>query len=111
MKDKITNPEEYLNEDLLLFIRQLIKKYFPGVTPLRLIIFGSRARKDNKKRADFDLAIDIATKYDHNQLTNFTLAIEEDAPTLHKIDIVDYHNCPATLRDSIDREGKIIYEQ
>ncbi len=91
-----------LREELIDDIRFLAKKY--GIK--RVVLFGSRARGEYKKKSDIDLA------FSGGEVSRFALSVEEDTPTLLKFDLVDLDGpvSPA-LRESIDRDGMIIYEQ
>ena len=69
-------------------------------------LFGSRARGDYKDRSDIDLAV-----YGGNT-AEFALAVDEETSTLLKYDIVDMGaSLQRELRESIEKEGKIIYEK
>ena len=72
----------------------------------KLLLFGSRARGDNKERSDIDLAV-----YGGNAAA-FALDAEEETNTLLMYDIVDM-NAPVqeSLRRSIEDEGILIYEK
>ncbi len=83
-------------------IRAIAKTYDVAVVKL----FGSRARGDYKDRSDIDLAV-----YG-GKTAQFTLAVDEETSTLLKYDIVDMDaSLQQELRQSIEREGKIIYEK
>lgn len=77
--------------------------------PARIILFGSRARKDAQPRSDYDVAIDDP------QLTPALLAklrAELDSlPTLLNIDLVWINHAVPALRQRIIDEGKILYGQ
>lgn len=72
----------------------------------KIILFGSRARGDFKERSDIDIAVsggDIAA---------FMLDVEEDVNTLLFFDIVNLDGpVENELRDSINKEGVLIYEK
>lgn len=69
-------------------------------------LFGSRARGDYKDRSDIDLAV-----YGGNTV-EFALVVDEETSTLLKYDIVDMKaSLQQELRESIEKEGKIIYEK
>ena len=72
----------------------------------KLLLFGSRARGDNKERSDIDLAV-----YGGN-VAAFALDAEEETDTLLMYDIVDM-NAPVQkdLKESIEDEGVLIYEK
>lgn len=72
----------------------------------KVILFGSRARGDNKERSDIDLAIE------GGNAALFAVEAEEEIQTLLMFDIVDLGGfVQDELRQSIEREGKIIYEK
>ncbi len=72
----------------------------------RVVLFGSRARGDFKERSDIDLAV-----YG-GQVTDFTLMVDEETSTLLMFDIVDMGICrDEALRESIERDGRTIYEK
>lgn len=69
-------------------------------------LFGSRSRGDYKDRSDIDLAV-----YG-GKTAEFSLAVDEETSTLLKYDIVDMGaSLQPELRESIEREGKILYEK
>lgn len=75
----------------------------------RVLLYGSRARGDHAPRSDVDLAVDAPDLSEKEWL-----ALEdfvEDAPTLYKIDCVWLQKAPEELRQSILRDGKILYER
>lgn len=72
----------------------------------KVILFGSRARGDNKERSDIDLAIE------GGNAALFAVEADEKIQTLLMFDIVDLGGfVQDELRQSIEREGKIIYEK
>ena len=72
----------------------------------KVILFGSRARGDNKERSDIDLAIE------GGNTALFSVEADEIINTLLMFDIVDLGGfVQDELRQSIGREGKIIYEK
>ena len=74
----------------------------------RVLLFGSRARGDNRPRSDIDLA--VFGMPEHMQ-PRFRLALDE-LPTLLKCDVVAIHDgLDAELLANIMRDGVTIYEQ
>lgn len=72
----------------------------------KVILFGSRARGDNKERSDIDLAVE------GGNTALFAVETEETIRTLLMFDIVDLGGfVQDELRQSIEREGKSIYEK
>ncbi len=80
---------------------------FPEVD--RVILFGSRARGDNRERADIDLAVEcpgagILQWFD-------MLDAVDTAPTLLKVDLVRLDQAPDELAQVIRTEGRVLYER
>ncbi len=83
-------------------IRKLARKY--DVT--KVILFGSRARGDFKRTSDIDIAVT------GGDIVRFALDVDEETSTLLEYDIVDLDNdMQDELRDSIKKEGRILYEK
>jgi predicted nucleotidyltransferase len=77
----------------------------------KIILYGSRARGDNRERSDIDLAIVCpqATEKDWQKIVE----IIEEADTLLVIDCVRFDTLAETspLKESILRDGVVIYEK
>ena len=72
----------------------------------KVILFGSRARGDFKRTSDIDL---VVTGGDFER---FALDVDEETQTLLEFDIVNLDSeMQDELRESIFREGKILYEK
>ena len=72
----------------------------------KVLLFGSRARGDFKRTSDIDLAVA------GGDVLRFALDVEEETSTLLEFDIVDLNRCmQQELRDSIEKEGRVIYEK
>ena len=72
----------------------------------KVILFGSRARGDYKERSDIDLA------FSGGNSSEFILTVDEETYTLLKFDVVDLEKPVRNeLRESIEREGMVIYEE
>ncbi|HPN30385.1 MAG TPA: nucleotidyltransferase domain-containing protein [bacterium] len=71
-----------------------------------IIIFGSRARGDNRYNSD----IDIALVFD-GDIARIRDVVEENVRTLLKFDILDYNKIPKYLKNEINKEGVIVYEK
>ncbi len=83
-------------------ICQLAKKYHVD----KVILFGSRARGNYRRVSDIDLAVS------GGDFCRFALDVDEETSTLLKYDIVDLDGTvQEELRDSIEREGVILYEK
>lgn len=73
----------------------------------RIILFGSRARGDNKDISDVDLAIDNEGKkigLDEMWRARVTL---DHLPIALKVDLVDFNLINQLLKEEIIREGKV----
>lgn len=72
----------------------------------KLILFGSRARGDFKRKSDIDLA------FSGGKASEFILSVSEDASTLLNFDVVNLDGpVQKELLESIQREGMILYEK
>ena len=72
----------------------------------KVLLFGSRARGDFKRTSDIDLAVA------GGDFLRVALDVEEETSTLLEFDIVDLNRCmQQELRDSIEKEGRVIYEK
>ena len=71
-----------------------------------LILFGSRARGDYHKTSDIDLAVS------GGDIVSFTIDVDEETYTLLNFDVVNLDGpVQEELRESIEKEGIIIYEK
>lgn len=91
-----------IREQVMDGIRSLAAKY----RLRQVILFGSRARGDYHRTSD----IDLATRGGNH--TGFALDVEEEVPTLLKFDVVNLDGpVQEALREAIDSEGVVIYEE
>ena len=96
------NEDTGIRKVVLEEITDLAKKY--GLT--RVILFGSRARGDYKRTSDIDLAVS------GGNITRFTLDVEDETSTLLFFDVVNLDgSVQEELRESIEREGRLLYEK
>lgn len=73
----------------------------------RIYLFGSRARGDDSKTSDVDLAIECPNASDTDWLK--VMDIIDDADTLLKIDCIRLDRANAELKERIYKEGKVLY--
>ena len=72
----------------------------------KVILFGSRARGNFKEKSDIDLAVQ------GGDFIRFMLDVNEETSTLLSFDIINLdEEIQSELRDSIEKEGKIVYEE
>lgn len=91
-----------LNDIVLKQIIELAQKR--NIT--KVILFGSRARGDFKKKSDIDLAVL------GENVAEFSFDVDELTDTLLKYDIIDLNsNISDELLKNIQNEGIIIYEK
>ena len=94
-----------LNNKIISGIQSIARRY-----PInRIVLFGSRARGDNRNNSDIDLAVFPAPEF--NSTGHFSSDVE-DLETLLKIDLVfvDAYT-EAALLERIQREGVVLYER
>ena len=91
-----------IKEQVIDEIIELAKKH----SIEKVILFGSRARGDYHRASDIDLAVC------GGNVIEFSLDVEELTSTLLTYDVVDLNkNLQAEFRESIEKEGKILYEK
>lgn len=95
----------YLDRKIMDIIQKIGQKYAIE----KIILFGSRARGDNKEVSDIDLAVFPMPEFDKRG----SLASElDDLDTLLKIDIIfKDENIDLRLLEKIEREGVTLYER
>ena len=72
----------------------------------KVILFGSRARGNFKEKSDIDLAVQ------GGDFIRFMLDVNEETSTLLSFDIINLdEEIMSELRKSIEKEGKVIYEE
>lgn len=91
-----------LPENVKSGIAETAEKY--GIQ--KVILFGSRARGDNRERSDIDLAVSGGS------VSEFALEIEDALDTLLMFDVVNLDgNINLRLSREIERDGIVIYEK
>ncbi|MBI5485952.1 MAG: nucleotidyltransferase domain-containing protein [Deltaproteobacteria bacterium] len=90
-------------------ITEIVRRLVACFQPRRVILFGSRARGDDKPRSDIDLAVD-APQAGAKALFAFQDSIDAAPPTLLRIDVVLLSEAGAEFRARIEREGRVLYE-
>lgn len=91
-----------IRQEVIREIQEFAKKY----QVKKVILFGSRARGDFKEKSDIDLAVK------GGNFARFSLDVNEETTTLLKFDIINLDKkIQQELKDSIQKEGKILYEE
>ena len=83
--------------------RRIIRAHLAG-QDVRVRLFGSRARGDARTWSDIDVAVQAAVALPAGVLSTLREALEESSCLLN-VDVVDWDDADAALRDSIAREG------
>lgn len=88
-------------------IQAVIDIFKKSLKPSKIILFGSRAKKNNRKHSDFDFALDCDRP---------TLSIErkinekiEKISGLYKVDIIYLGSVDKEFKKIVLKTGKIIY--
>lgn len=72
----------------------------------KVVLFGSRARKDNRERSDIDLAV-----WGGNVI-EFICGIDDEIDTLLMFDVVDMERpLSDEFRKEIEKDGVLLYEK
>jgi len=88
------------------FLRELIAQAASRLSVTKILVFGSRARRDCPPTSDYDLAFVLE---DTQGWARFVADQQEEASTLLPLDLVDVHQVSALLRDEILTSGVIVY--
>ena len=91
-----------INPKVIREIRDIAEQY--GIK--KVLLFGSRARGDFKRTSDIDIAVT------GGDFERFALDVNEETSTLLEYDIVNLdREMQDELRESIEKEGVILYEK
>jgi uncharacterized protein len=91
------------NHPDLELARQVISSHLLGRN-VCVRLFGSRARGDSRTWSDIDVAVQADPALPAGVLSALREALEESSCLLH-VDVVDWDDADAALRESIAREG------
>ena len=81
----------------------IIHRYLPDA---KIILYGSRARKDESEGSDIDIALDIGTEIEFRKLSKIISDLEESNLPIH-FDIVDFQNLSERMQTEIVKDGLI----
>ena len=100
--DKIIIEQTGIKQQVINEICELAQKY----NVEQVLLFGSRSRGDYKRTSDIDLAVK------GGDIDRFALDVNEETSTLLQFDIVDAdRKMQPELRESIEKEGVVLYEK
>jgi len=94
-------------QKLLEEIVQICAKIVP--TPFRLILFGSFARGDATQFSDIDIALQTKEDIDEKVVRKIQQELQKTR-TLRKIDCVYLNRASPALRETVKKEGVLLYE-
>ena len=100
----------FIAPELEPLITYLLTRAERTIRPEKVWLFGSRARGTHQSYADVDLAFLPAPESDAHW-AEFVAEVEEDAPTLLELDLVNVRTCQTALRKEILRHGRLIYDR
>jgi uncharacterized protein len=95
--------KESINPDFKKKIIHAVEYHFPQA---KIILFGSRARKNHKEGADVDIALDADEPIKLGELACMRVTME-NLPIPLFVDLVDMHSIPEELRKVILAEGEM----
>lgn len=91
--------EEYLKN----IVEEIVKH-----DPKKIILFGSRARGEEKPNSDIDIAVDIDLDFRQQRKLKERL---EDISGLYTVDLVFLNQINPEFKQKILSEGKVLYEK
>jgi uncharacterized protein len=89
-------------------IQRVVRLVVDGVQPEAVLLFGSRARGDQRVNSDFDFAVKSA-RLDPGKWAEVQVAIAEEPLTLYSVDLVHFEAMSLEYQVNISREGKLLY--
>lgn len=92
------NTEKYRN-----IILPIITKHLPNA---KVILYGSRARKDAREGSDIDVALDMGKKIDHTVFNKILSDLEGSRLPIN-YDIVDLYTVSEHMQKEILKDGII----
>ncbi len=94
-------------QKLLEEILQVCAKFVH--VPFRLILFGSFARGDATQFSDVDIALQTKVDIDEKVMRKIREKLHK-IRTLRKIDCLYVNRASPTLRETVQKEGVVVYE-
>jgi predicted nucleotidyltransferase len=89
--------EKKTKEKIIAIISALIPQ-------AKIYLFGSRARKTHSRSSDIDIAIDAGNILPR-AIVDEIISVFSATNIMERIDVVDMHQVPDEMRDSIAEEG------
>ena len=95
-------------DQILSWIREGLSRYADELSGYRVVLFGSRARRNHRERSDFDIGVlgeeplPLKTYY---RISEFL----ESLPTLYRIDWVDLNSAREKLKENAIKDSVVLY--
>ncbi len=105
-----TLPVEARFHELPQFLQELIRRAQTEIELEEIIVFGSRARGDEKPLSDWDLCFKFP-RGKQTEWNKFSLDLSEVAETLLEIDAVSWDEAPSELLANIQKEGLTVWRK
>ena len=90
-------------------VQKIIELIISKTKPEKIILFGSRARGDNRENSDFDIAC-IFKQKNEQAWSHLLVNLHEEVMTLWSVDLVDYSELSEEYKNNIKKEGVTLYE-
>jgi predicted nucleotidyltransferase len=91
-------------------VKKIVKYISKEIKPRRIILFGSRAKEENRYSSDIDLAVDIKNEIDHRTKRKIKEEIDKIAG-IYSVDIVYFSDIDEDFKNLINSTGIVIYEK
>ncbi len=95
-------------EQLPPSIQNLLRQSVSILSPVEIILFGSRSRGDHRDNSDFDIAFKL-TPEGKSHWSKFVVTAAEEPWTLFDLDLVDMDELGQDYLQNIKTEGKRLY--
>ena len=96
-------------EEVMQMLKDLFANRKADLVRHRVLLFGSRARGDAKRRSDFDLAVDGDEPLSIQKFYEIEEALEQ-LPTLYSFDWVDLAKVNSRFREEALKSAQVLYE-
>lgn len=90
-------------------LNNTVKIIKENLNPLKIFIFGSRAKGKSKINSDFDIAIDM--KRPDIRTQRIVKEKIDDAAGLYSIDLIYLNSVEKNFRDLVLKTGLVVYEK
>ncbi len=96
-----------IRPDLAGELNQILRRHLPR--PVRVYVFGSRARWTAKEASDLDLAVDAGRKLKPREVAALAEALENSVFPW-RVDVVDMNSISASFRNVVERDAVLFVD-